>query len=384
MVAKPSRRTPAARSTAGLLLVATLSLTACKPSNQFAAPPPPKVTVAPPTAEKITRYLTATGNTAAYNSVDLVARVQGFLQAISYTDGAAVKAGDILFTIEPLPYQVKLQQAQAAVTGDQATLTNAQIELDRQTTLQRQDVSSQKNLDDARENRDTAQANLAQAQLNAQSAAITYAYTRVLAPFDGNVSAHLVSVGELVGTEPTKLATITQEAPIYVTFNVSEQDVLRIRAEARRIGLTPSDFSKVPVEIGLQSETGYPHTGHLDYAAPTVDQSTGTLEVRGILDNTDRALLPGYFVRVRVPVQRDVEALLVPDDAIGADQAGRYVLVVGADNTVVQRHITAGEVQGNMRVVESGLKSDERVVIAGIQRAVPGQKVDPQVQTASR
>ena len=357
-----------------------LVITGCKKSNQFVAPPPPKVNAARPVAEKITRYLEATGNTASVASVDLVARVQGFVQDISYTDGGTVKKGDILFTIEPLPYQAKLQQAQAAEASAQAQLTNAAATFNRQEALQRQSVASVQNLDDARGQRDTAQANLAQAQANTQLAAINYSYTRVLAPFDGRVSAHLVSVGDLVGSSPTRLATIVQMHPIYVNFSVSETDVLRIRAEAHRRGEHAEAINSVPVEIGLQSETGYPHRGHLDYAAPTVDPSTGTLAVRGILENPDVVLLPGYFARVRVPLAQ-ADALLVPDEALGADQAGRYVLVVGTDKVVAQRHVTTGPLEGSLRVIETGLKADDQVVINGVQRAIPGQAVEPATVT---
>ena len=264
------------------VLVGVMLLAAgCKKSNQYAPPPPPKVSVAKPVAQKITRYLEATGNTTAFASVDLVARIQGFVQGISYTDGAEVKTGDILFTIEPLPFQAKLNQAQAAEASAQATLVNAQANFVRAESLQRNAVASVQSLDDARAQRDTAQANVAQAQANTQIAAINYSYTRVLAPFDGRVSAHLVSIGDLVGTQPTKLATIVQIKPIYVTFNVSEQVVIRIRGAALREGRRVESVQTIPVEIGLQGETGYPHRGHMDYVAPTVDPSTGTLIARG-------------------------------------------------------------------------------------------------------
>jgi RND family efflux transporter MFP subunit len=354
-----------------------LLVSGCKKSNQYAPPPPPKVSVAKPDAEKITRYLEATGNTASVASVDLVARVQGFVQGISYTDGAMVKTGDILFTIEPLPFQAKLQQAQAAEASAQATLTNAQINFSRQESLQRGSVASVQNLDDARAQRDTAQASLAQAQANTQIAAINYSYTRVLAPFDGRVSAHLVSIGDLVGTQPTRLATIVKIDPIYVTFTVSEQEVIRVRGQALKAGKTREALREIPVEIGLQSETGYPHRGHMDYVAPTVDASTGTLVARGILDNADGLLLPGYFVRVRVPLETGVPALLVPDVALGADQAGRYLLVVGKDNVVAQKHVTTGQLEGRLRVIETGVAPDDLVVVDGLQRAVPGQTVQP-------
>jgi RND family efflux transporter MFP subunit len=356
----------------GLLLL----VSACKKANQYAPPPPPKVSVAKPVQQKITRYLEATGNTAAVASVDLVARVQGFVQAISYTDGAAAKTGDILFTIEPLPYQAKLQQAQAAEASAQAQLVNAQAGFNRQESLQKNSVASVQNLDDARAQRDSAQANLVQAQANTQLAAINYSYTRVLAPFNGRVSAHLVSVGDLVGTSPTKLATIVQMQPMNVTFNVSEQEVLRIRGNAERTGRRGEAIQAIPVEIGLQGETGFPHRGHMDYVAPMVDPSTGTLSARGVLDNPDGVLLPGYFARVRVPLETDIDALLVPDAALGADQGGRYVLVAGADHVVTAKHVTTGPVRGSLRVIETGLTADDLVVVDGLQRAVPGQKVE--------
>lgn len=354
-----------------------LLVSGCKKPNQYAAPPAAKVSVAKPATEMVTPYLEATGNTAAVGSVDLMARVQGFVQGISYTDGAAVKAGDILFTIEPLPYQAKLQVAQAAEASAQATLNNAQTNFARQEALQRSAVNSVQNLDDARATRDTAQAALAQAQANTQIAAIDYSYTRVLAPFDGRVSAHLVSIGDLVGTQPTKLATIVKIQPIYVTFNVSEQEVLRIRETALRVGRREPALDSIPVEIGLQGETGYPHRGHMNYVAPTVDPSTGTLMARGVLENTDNVLLPGYFARVRVPVGAPANALLVPDAALGADQGGRYLLVVGPDNVVAEKHVTTGPLRGSMRVIETGLTADDLIVVEGLQRAVPGQTVQP-------
>jgi RND family efflux transporter MFP subunit len=165
-----------------------------------------------------------------------------------------------------------------------------------------------------------------------------------------------------------------------VNFNVNEQDVLRIRDEARRRGITVSDLRQLPVEVELQTETGYPHKGKLDYISPIINQSTGTLPVRGVLPNPDRILLPGFFVRVRVPFGEDAKALLVPDVALGSDQAGRYVLVVNSDNVVEQRKVQTGPLEGELRVIESGLKPDDRVVIAGLLRAIPGQQVEPQLQ----
>jgi RND family efflux transporter MFP subunit len=361
-------------------LFACAALSACE-QNSFVPPPPPKVEVGVPVQRSITRYLDATGNTAPIKNVDLVARVQGFLQAINYQDGTFVKEGTTLFTIEPETYKLKLEQAQAAEAGAQASLKQAEADFKRQSDLVQRQAVSQATLDTSTSARDNAQANLQQAEVNTRIAAVNYGYTKVTAPFDGIVTAHLVSVGELVGvSSPTQLATIVALDPIYVNFNVNEQDVLRIRAEARRRGMTASDLTSLPIEVGLQTESGYPHKGKLNYASPTINQSTGTLAVRGILPNADRVLLPGYYVRVRVPVDQEQAALLVPDVALGSDQAGRYVLVVNGDNVVEQRKVQTGPIEGELRVIESGLKPDDRVVIAGLLRAIPGQKVEPLLQ----
>ena len=361
-------------------VLASFALIGCE-QNTFVPPPPPKVDVATPVQRSITRYLEATGNTAAVKSVDLVARVQGFLQSIDYKDGDFVKEGTTLFTIEPETYKLKLEQAQAAEAGAQATLKQAEYDFRRQTDLVARQAVSQATLDTSTANRDNAQANLLQAQANTRIAEVNYGYTKVTAPFDGVVSAHLVSVGELVGAaSPTQLASIVALDPIYVNFNVNERDVIRIRAEAMRKGLTPSDLKQVPVEVGLQTETGYPHEGKLDYVSPTINQSTGTLAVRGLIPNPNRVLLPGYFVRVRVPVEQQNDALLVPDTSLGSDQGGRYLLVVNKDNVVEQRKVTTGPVEGELRVIDDGLKAEDRVVIAGLLRVIPGEKVDPQVQ----
>nr|WP_225714943.1 efflux RND transporter periplasmic adaptor subunit [Bradyrhizobium semiaridum] len=363
-------------------MAAFFSLSACE-QNSFVPPPPPKVEVAPPVQRAITRYLDATGNTAPIQSVDLVARVQGFLESINYKDGTFVKQGTTLFTIEPETYKLKLEQAQAAEVGAQATVKQAETDYKRQAVLVQRQAVSQATLDTSTSTRDNATASLQQAQVNTKLAAVNYGYTNVVAPFDGIVSNHLVSVGELVGvSSPTQLATIVQLDPIYVNFNVNEQDVQRMRDEARRRGISIDEIRQLPVEVGLQTETGYPHKGKLDYISPTLNQSTGTLAVRGLIPNPDRALLPGFYVRVRVPFDKQENALLVPDTAIGSDQAGRYVLVVNADNVVEQRKVTTGPLDQGLRVIETGLKPDDRVVTAGLLRAIPGQKVDPQVRTS--
>jgi len=363
-----------------IAVASILLLAACGQENRYVAPPPPRVTVAVPMQQSVTRNLEATGNTAAVNSADLVARVSGFVEEINYQDGALVKKGALLFTIEPEPYKVKLDQAKAAEEGARSALKQAQAAFERQAELVGRQAATQANYDQALATRDGSQSTLTQAEANTRLAALNFEYAHVTAPFDGIVTARQVSVGQFVGTSPTVLATIIQLDPIYVNFNVSEQDVLRVRADMARRGLTPEDLKKVPVEVGLQSETGYPHRGTLDYASPSVNPSTGTLPVRAVFQNANRLLLPGYFVRVRVPVGEPQNALLVPDSAIGSDQGGRYILVVDKDDVVEQRKVEIGPRVDELRVVESGLNPQDRVVVAGVLRAIPGQKVDPQMQ----
>lgn len=366
------------------VIVCGVVLSACGEENRYVAPPPPKVAVANPLQRPVTRFLEATGNTAAVNSVNLVARVQGFVESINYQDGDYVKKDQLLFTVEPEPYRVKLEQSQAAEASAQASVKQVDADYERTVQLTSRDVASKQSLDAALANRDAARAKLQQAQGDTRQAAINYGYTQVKAPFDGIVTARQVSVGELVGGGgPTVLATIVETDPIWVNFNVSERDVLRIRAEMLRRGLTPQQLRQIPVEVGLQSETGYPHKGTLDYAAPQVTQTTGTLPARGVLPNADRVLLPGYFARVRVPLGEPQNALLVPEAALGSDQGGRYLLVVNKDNVVEQRKVELGPQLNDLRVIDKGLAADDRVVMSGLLKAIPGQKVDPQLQTAN-
>lgn len=366
---------------AGLLGVgmAALLLAACSEENTYVPPPPPQVTVAKPVQQEVTRYLEFTGNTASINSVDLVARVEGFLMSIDYKDGAVMKEGDRLFLIQQNTYQADLDQAKAQLASAQAQLTNTQAEYQRQSTLGQQDFSSQATVDKARAAMEEAVAAVDAAKANIEIATINLGYTTVLAPFDGIVTRHLADVGQLVGHgEPTKLATIVQMNPIYAYFNISENQVLRIKDALAAEGRTIEQVKQIEIDIGLQNEgTDFPHKGRLDYVSPEVDPSTGTLLVRGVFENETLALLPGLFVRVRIPVKKIPDAFLVDDTAIGTAQQGKYVLVVNKDNEVEQKIVTTGQQVGSYRVIESGLSADDRVVVGGIQRATPGSKVKP-------
>ena len=364
-----------------LSFAASAMIAGCGQDNRYVAPPPPRVTVATPLERQVSRYFESTGNTAAINTVDLVARVQGFVQEINYKDGAFVKKGTSLFVIEPEPYRLKLDAAKASVTSAKATLAQNEAEYQRQADLLKRQVSAQVTYDQALAQRDISQANVQSAQANERQAEINLSYTNVTAPFDGAVSARQVSIGQLVGaTSATVLSTIVQHDPIWVNFTANERDVLQVRANLARTGRTTADLLGIPVEIGLQTESGYPHKGELDYVAPTVDPATGTLAVRAILANSDHILLPGYFVRVRIP-SRPKPALLVSDAAIGSDQGGRYVLVVNKDSVVEQRKVEPGQLVGEMRVIEKGLTKDDHVVVGGIMGAIPGQKVEPELHS---
>jgi multidrug efflux system membrane fusion protein len=355
-----------------------LALAACRQENAYVPPPPPEVTVANPVAEKVTLTMELTGTTTAVNQVDLMARVPGYLDAIDYKDGTTVKKGDLLFLIEQPPYQAQLYSAKAQQAALEAQLVQAQAEFTRQQDLVRSQTAAQAKLDEARAKRDSTQAQIDGAKANVAMAQITLGYTEVRAPFDGAVSARLESVGALVGQgAPTKLATIVQVDPIWVTFNVAEDQVQRIRDNLRAQGKTLAELGPVEIDVGLQTEQGFPHQGLLDYVAPEVDSTTGTLPARAVFANKDRALLPGSFVRVRVPTARDVPAILVPDEALGTGQEGRYALVVGTDDLVEQRPVTVGQLVDGRRIVTKGLTPQDRIVVGGIQRAVPGAKVVP-------
>jgi RND family efflux transporter MFP subunit len=359
-------------------LVALL-LAGCKKQNAFVAPPPPHVGVAHALQQEVTPYLQLTGNAQAVNQVDLVARVQGFLQEIDYQDGASAKQGDTLFVIEPAPYQARLQQAQAGLASAQAQLAQTAAEYKRQASLGRTDFSSQSQVDVARAAQETNQANVDSQQSAVTQAAINLGYTRVTAPFNGQVEAHQVSIGSLVGVSgPTLLATIIQLDPIRVIGSISEQEVLRIKETMPKRPFGPADIAKIPIEVGRMDEANYPHHGSLDYVSPAIDTTTGTLTVRGILANGDRALLPGMFVRMRIPIApQKALALLVPETALGADQGGRYLLVVDKNNVVQQRPVQTGFAVGDLRVIVSGLAADDRVVVSDLQKATPGEKVVP-------
>ena len=348
--------------------------------------PPPAIPVVRPKAQTVSDFLEVTGNASAVNQVKLIARVVGFLDKIHFEDGALVTKGDLLFTIQQDQYKAQLQQAQAQLQGQQAALLYAKTEVVRYTALVKRDAATQVDVDHWTFEKASAEANIAAAQAQVAIAQLNLGYTEIRAPFDGQMGKHLVDVGNVVGgdAQPVNLADIVQLNPIYVVANLSLQQALQIRTNLDQRRLTLDELHKVPIDAALQDETGYPHHGTLEYVAPAIDQATGTLLVRGILQNPDRTLLPGIFVKVRLPMGKVLQnALLVPDRALQADQGGRYLLVLDQDDIVRQRYVQLGELIGSLRVITSGLKPDDRVVVGELWRAAPGTKVTPQLTTIS-
>jgi membrane fusion protein, multidrug efflux system len=351
--------------------------------NKFVPPPAPQVAVSPPEQRSVTDYLDLTGNTQAVDRVHLVARVDGFLTSIHFQDGDYVKKGDLLFLIEQDVYKARLQQAEGKLTEGQAQLVRASQEYDRQITLLKQNATAKSEVEKWKAERDAVEANIVEAKANVELARINLGYTRVTAPFDGRMDRHLVTPGNLVGSgERTRLATITRLDPIYVYFTLNERDRVLLVESTREKGRLNYKETAMPVFAGLDGEEGYPHEGRLDFVSTGVDTDTGTILLRAVFSNPlsvsgARQLVPGMFVRVRVPIKVRENALLVSERALGVDQGGRYVLVVNDKEVVEQRPVKVGADVDGMRVIENGLKADDRVVVNGIQRARPGAKVTP-------
>ena len=328
-------------------------LAACGQNNSYAPPPPPKVTVALPVQQPLTRYFEATGNAAAINTANLVARVSGFLQEISYKDGDAVKAGAALFTIEPEPYQLKLEQAQAAEAGAQATLKQTEAEYQRQVDLVARAAASKATLDNALANRDSAAAKLKQAQVDTKQAAINLGYTRVTAPFDGIVTSRNIDIGQLV-----TVGTTTSTTPL---FTVSDRNRLRIYVRV------PQAYAGV-IKPGMTANFTVPEypgktfTAQLAASADAVSTQSGTLLVQFQIGNADGAIRPGDYADVKLPLPTGSGGILMPATALIFRDEGLMVATVGADNHVVMKPITLRQDMGASVMVASGLKLKDRVI----------------------
>ncbi len=361
-----------------LLLTCLIMLIACsQDQNTYQAPPPPKVTVDKPLIKEITEYAYFTGTSSAYNSVDLKAQVRGYLKKINFEAGDMVKKGDLLFVIDPAPYQAELDQAKADLAIKQAELELAKTTLKRKSNAYKDRAVSEVEVIEARAKKTKAEASVQAAKAKIKEARINLDYTNIRAPIEGRISRNLVDIGNLITTS-TLLGTIVDANPIYAFFDISEKELLEFMKQFRANNSTKVNPEKgYPVSLGLANETGYPHKGHIDYSDNTVDTSTGTIRIRAVFDNKEQYIFPGLFVKIRVPVRKVKEALLVPNVALGDDQRGSYVLTVDKDNKVQYAAVETGPVKNDMRVIRSGLKPDDRVVIKGLQRARPGSKVSP-------
>ena len=371
---------PAQRGKAGAAAAERQASPAPVVVAQTQEPEAPAVPVVQPKVQTVSDTMVVTGNAAAISQVKLVARVVGYLEKIHFQDGQLVNKGDLLFTIQQDQYKAQLQQARAQLQLQQAALSYAKTEVVRYTALLKRDAATQVDVDHWNFERASAEANILAAQAQIDLAQLNLGYTEVRAPFDGRMEKHLIDVGNVVGGsgQQAALAEITQLDPIYVVANVSTQQALQVRANLNQRRLTLAELHRVPIEVGLSDENGFPLHGTMDYVAPTVDAATGTLYVRGILRNPNRTLLPGIFVNIRMPMGKTTQsALLIPSRAVQEDQGGRYVLVVGSDGIVRQRYVQLGQVTGSMQVVTSGLKADDQVVVGDLWRASPGTKVNP-------
>jgi len=361
-----------------LVLAALMTLQAgCKEQPKPPPPPPPKVTVAQPVQQVVTDSLDLTGNTQAIYTVQLVARVVGYLEKVLFQDGQRVKKGQPLFVIQQNTYQDNLRQAEAAILQYRAQLQWTESQLDRYSNLIQHNAAARSDVENWKFQRDTAVANLRAAEAQRDLAKLNLDYTLVTAPFDGRMDRRLVDPGNLVGSGgSTVLAQINQIDPLYVYFNISDLDLARLLKVTRGIpGST--DGRKWPVHAGLPSEDGYPHQGYLDFAAINLTTTTGTLLMRGVLPNTDGKILPGLYTRVRVPLEQR-SAMLVPEVAVGHDQQGDYLLVVNDKNVVERRGVTTGPSVESRRVIATGLSGGEWVIVNGLLKAAPGRQVTPE------
>ncbi len=355
----------------------------CSPPNTYDPPPPPAVTVARPVKKTVTNYLEETGTTEAVQKVEIRARVKGFLESVAFEPGAIVEKGDLLFEIEPDLYKARVEAAEAEVGVQQGRLRKAQIEKDRPEKMRKQDpgATSEVAVVAAQAEFEASQAAVKTAEADLRQTQIDLGYTIITAPIPGRVGKTLVKQGNLVGdNQATHLTTVIQYDPIYANFNISERALLELRGTNPRQGDDEIDKESILMYLKREIDEGFPSKGHFDYADLAVDQSTGTFMVRGIFENPDYLILPGLFVQIRIPVDTQEDALLVPERALGADQAGRYVLVVNTEkgNEVERRNVVPGAKFGNLVVINQGLQETDLVIVDGIQRARPGSPVTPE------
>lgn len=364
------------------LLVAAVWLTGCTaPPLPMPDQPPPSVTVSHPVERDVIDHVELTGRTAAVESVQVRARAWGHLQKIAFAEGAEVRKGDLLFQIDPRPYQAILDRAEADVTQGEERLNRLRADHARARTLLASRTVSREDFDKTTGDLQEAQAMVRSAKAARDAAKLSLDYAEVRAPVSGQVGRALVTVGNMVTsgeTGGTMLTTIVSLDPVYAYFDVDEQTYLQVRRLLRR-GADGSPSALPAVTLGLANEDGFPHPGRIVFADNQIDPNTGTLKVRGVFGNADRALAPGLFARVRLPLGSGHKAVLVTDRAIDTDQGQKVVYVVGKDDVVDKRPVRLGRLHDGLREVVSGVQVTDRVVVDGIQRVRGGVTVTPRL-----
>jgi len=380
------------RKKGGLSTVAVmfaLMLAGCGDSNTYVEPPPPAVTVATPVMQEVTDYLEFTGTTVAFDHVEVRARVAGVLESLHFTPGTYVEQDELLFVIDPRQYEAELQAAEAELAGARADEKLARTELARARELYKKSAGPESDIVKWQGRLGSARAAILSAEAKIKTAELRVEYTQVAAPISGRVGREQVDLGNLVGNgEATLLTEITRFDPMYVYFNLNERDLLSVlkvyKEKTQQQGIDARSLyikeAQLPVYMGLANEEGYPHEGVFEFAESAVDTGTGTMELRGIFQNDGHppALIPGLFARIRVPVDKRADMLLVTERAVARDQAGSYLLVVNSENTVERRSVITGQRIDGLAVIEEGLQKDDRVVVEGVQRARPGRMVAPE------
>lgn len=353
----------------------------CEPRNAFVPPPPPEVTVAQPLTSTVAETIDFTGTTEARQVVQLRARVTGYLHRLAFEDGAHVKEGDLLFVIEPAPFEADVDAAKATLQKAVAQEQLAQANLNRALELQKSRAIAKQDVESNTAELATAAANVKAAEAALRKATLDLNYTEIRAPISGRIGRHLVDIGNLVTKEQTELAVIENIDPIFVYFDVSEAVYLRYAALVREGKVPDPTATPLVLKAALQNEKGFPHLGSLDYTDLGIDPSSGTIRRRGVFPNSDGLLLSGLFVRIRTEIGDPTPKLLIEERAIGSDQRGSFVLVVDEKNKVEYRPVKLGLQTDSLRVIEEGIESGDWVIVNGMQRALPGSQVRPQRAT---
>lgn len=368
---------------APIVMPALLMGGCAKGSPPAKAPTPPVVSVSQPLQRTVTDSVEVTGTTQAIESVEIRARVSGWLEKINFTPRAKVKKDDLLFVIDPRPFKAKLDQAQAELARAKAELTLADFEAKRMKDLRDRDAAADVEFARKVAEFERAKGDVAAAQAAVEEAQLNLGYTQVRTPISGTVSRNLVDVGNLVGSgDNTLLTTVVNEESLYAYFDISEIDLLpliRMRSATTTSDSAPSTQKlDIPAYLALADETGYPHEGRIDFLETAIDPNTGTLRGRGIFPNPKGEMLPGMFVRIWIPVSKPQTALMVTERALGVDQGQHYLLVVNDRNVVEYRRVKVGLLENGLRVIKDGLSAGEWVVVNGLQRVRPTITVSPE------